>query len=250
MENAIRAARKGVEADKYKAIFLDDYNLFASALQVELAKKMAGASGNSDGRAVWWEYRKRVLNICHRLMDVKAHFVMACHPGSFLGKAGNDIPGVFDDVVWMTKNNKGERIFQINGDTEPGRGSRFHRGRAQDRGRRRRLLETRANEVRGAASSESTGSESGVEVTAAEWNIVVRCKGATSTLLSLYGSEKDLVVRSQLALSWGDTVEYLGPRIDATSWLRRTQSKDGFASISDLKDTLKRRRNSSQENLQ
>ena len=41
MENAIRAARKGVEADKYKAIFLDDYNLFASALQVELAQKMA-----------------------------------------------------------------------------------------------------------------------------------------------------------------------------------------------------------------
>ena len=128
MENAIRAARKGVEADKYKAIFLDDYNLFASALQVELAKKMAGASGNSDGRAVWWEYRKRVLNICHRLMDVEAHFVMACHPGSFLGKAGNDIPGVFDDVVWMTKNNKGERIFQINGDTEPGRGSRSIQG--------------------------------------------------------------------------------------------------------------------------
>ena len=87
-------------------------------------------------------------------------------------------------------------------------------------------------------------------MTAAEWNIVVRCKGATSTLLSLYGSERDLVARSQLALSWGDTVEYLGPRIDATSWLRRTQSKDGFASISDLKDTLKRRRNSSQENLQ
>ena len=129
MENAIRAARKGVEADKYKAIFLDDYNLFASALQVELNKKMASAqSGNADGRAVWWEYRKRVLNMCHRLMDVEAHFVMACHPGSFLGKAGNDIPGVFDDVVWMTKNNKGERIFQINGDTEPGRGSRSIQG--------------------------------------------------------------------------------------------------------------------------
>ena len=61
-------------------------------------------------------------------MDVEAHFVMACHPGSFLGKAGNDIPGVFDDVVWMTKNNKGERIFQINGDTEPGRGSRSIQG--------------------------------------------------------------------------------------------------------------------------
>ena len=129
MENAIRAARKGVEADKFKAIFLDDYNLFASELQVELNKKMASdKTGNSDGRAVWWEYRKRVLNICRRLMDIETHFVMACHPGSFLGKAGNDMPGVFDDVVHMKKDNSGNRIFQINGDSEPGRGSRSIKG--------------------------------------------------------------------------------------------------------------------------
>ena len=83
-------------------------------------------------------------------------------------------------------------------------------------------------------------------MSAAEWNVIVRCKGTTPTLLSLYGSEKDLVVRSQLALSWGDTVEYLGPRIDATSWLRRIQ-KDSFASISDLKNTLKKSRHSNNQ---
>ena len=85
-----------------------------------------------------------------------------------------------------------------------------------------------------------------------EWCLVVRCKGQSLGLVSIYGSQSAMEARANLALAWDDRVEYLGPRIDATSWLRRTQSKDSFASISDLKDTLKKRRSSSsnQEDFQ
>ena len=79
----------------------------------------------------------------------------------------------------------------------------------------------------------------------AEWNVIVRCKSNSLGLVSIYGSQSAMEARANLALVWDDTVEYLGPRIGIIR-----EKKDGFASISDLKDTLKRRRNSSQENLQ
>ena len=79
----------------------------------------------------------------------------------------------------------------------------------------------------------------------AEWNLIIRCKGPTLALVSVFGSQSAMETRANLALVWDDTVEYLGPRIGIIR-----EKKDGFASISDLKDTLKRRRNSSQENLQ
>lgn len=128
MENAIRDARKGVRDNKYKAVFLDDYNLYGMSLYTKLRADLAGKSGEADGRVVWWEWRKRVVNVINRLMDIKAHFVMACHPASFMGKAGAEIPGVFSDVVFMTKDNKDSRIFCINSDMEPGRGSRSIQG--------------------------------------------------------------------------------------------------------------------------
>ena len=79
----------------------------------------------------------------------------------------------------------------------------------------------------------------------AEWNVIVRCKGNSLGLVSIYGSQSAMEARANLALVWDDTVEYLGPRIGIIR-----EKKDSFASISDLKDNLKRRRNSSQENLQ
>ena len=82
-------------------------------------------------------------------------------------------------------------------------------------------------------------------MSAAEWNVIVRCKGNSLGLVSIYGSQSAMEARANLALVWDDTVEYLGPRIGIIR-----EKKDGFASISDLKDTLKRRRNSGQENLQ
>jgi hypothetical protein len=77
-----------------------------------------------------------------------------------------------------------------------------------------------------------------------EWNLIIRCQGATTTLVSLYGSQSAMEARANLALVWGDAVEYVGPK------LGQVPEKKNFASLSDLKDTLKRRRNSSQGNLQ
>jgi hypothetical protein len=42
--------------------------------------------------------------------------------------------------------------------------------------------------------------------------------------------------RANLALVWGDAVEYIGPRLGVVR-----EKKDTFASISDLKDNLKKR---------
>ena len=82
-------------------------------------------------------------------------------------------------------------------------------------------------------------------MSAAEWNVIVRCKGNSLGLVSIYGPQSAMEARANLALVWDDKVEYLGPRIGIIR-----EKKGEFASISDLKDTLKRRRNSSQENLQ
>lgn len=128
LENAIRDARKGVKEGKYKALFLDDFNLYGMTLYTKLNRDLAGQSGQADGRMVWWEWRKRMVNTINRLMDIRAHFVMACHPASFMGKAGSEIPGTFSDVIYMTKDNKDTRVFLINSDAEPGRGSRSIQG--------------------------------------------------------------------------------------------------------------------------
>ena len=127
MEAAIRAARAGVKEGKYKGVFLDDYNLYGLTLHDLLYRDAASrvkGGGEPDGRPIWWEWRKRMGNTINRLLDVKAHFVMACHPNSFMGKAGEEIPGIFSDVVYMKKATKDQRVFEINKDAEPGRGSR------------------------------------------------------------------------------------------------------------------------------
>jgi hypothetical protein len=131
MEAAIKAARAGVKEGKYKGIFLDDFNLYGLVLHELLYRDAAGrvkGGGEPDGRPIWWEWRKRMGNTINRLLDVKAHFVMACHPSSFMGKAGEEIPGIFSDVVFMEKTSKDERKFLINADAEPGRGSRSVQG--------------------------------------------------------------------------------------------------------------------------
>lgn len=82
---------------------------------------------------------------------------------------------------------------------------------------------------------------------AAEWNLVLRCKGQSMGLVSLYGSQTAMETRARLALEWEDAVEYLGPRIGVVR-----ERKDSFASVSDLKDNLKKlqRNPSTQEDFQ
>jgi len=71
------------------------------------------------------------------------------------------------------------------------------------------------------------------------WNLVIRCAGPSLALVSVYGPQVELEARSQLALAWGDYVEYLGPKLGIE------QAPKDFASISDLKDSLKKSQHNS-----
>jgi len=123
LEAAIRAARTGVKEGKFKAIFLDDFNLYASWLQVELENQSRNVKGEADGRKFWPEYHKRLANTVQRLMDIKAHFVMSAHPSGFMGKSASEIPGIFTDFV-VLDNKKGNRVFLLNSEEHPGRACR------------------------------------------------------------------------------------------------------------------------------
>lgn len=139
MEDAIKEGRKGAKEGRYKWIALDDYNLYASWLEVALEDDTRNAQGESDGRRFWREYRKRLVNILVRLFDTKAHVYVITHyietggglidgqtektgPGvapMFAGAARKEIPGMFADIVFMGIDErkgaeKGKRVFYIN----------------------------------------------------------------------------------------------------------------------------------------
>lgn len=139
MEDALKEARRGCKEGIYKWIALDDFNLYASWLEVALEDMTRNAKGEADGRRFWREYRKKLVNILVRCFDLKAHFYCISHyietggglienqtektgvgvAPLFGGAARKEIPGMFSDVVFMapsTKNGKsgGERSFHIN----------------------------------------------------------------------------------------------------------------------------------------
>jgi len=133
MDTAIKEARKGVKDGRFKWVVLDDFTMYAAWLENELANATRNAKGEADGRRFWPEYHSRLKNIVSRLADCKAHFIAICHyieqgkeiegqlaktgdgiAPSFGGKSREEIPAMFQDVVWMDKDSKGDRIFKIN----------------------------------------------------------------------------------------------------------------------------------------
>ncbi len=136
MEDAIKEARRGAKEGAYKWIALDDYNLYASWLEVALEDQTRNAKGEADGRRFWREYRKRLVNILIRCFDFKAHVYCVCHyietggglidgqtektgegvAPLFAGAARKEIPSMFGDVVFMAPASKDQskRSFFIN----------------------------------------------------------------------------------------------------------------------------------------
>jgi len=148
LETAIKSARVGVKEGKFKAIFLDDFNLYATYLQTELEIQSRNAKGEPDGRKFWPEYHRRLGNTISRLMDVKAHFVMTAHPSGFMGKSASEIPGVFTDLVVMDSK-KGRRVFVLNSEDTPGRSCRSYDAEIEmeaDCGELWKLFQTAAKE--------------------------------------------------------------------------------------------------------
>jgi hypothetical protein len=136
MEEALKEARRGCKDGVYKWIVIDDYNLYASWLEVALEDQTRNAKGEADGRRFWREYRKRLVNILIRSFDFKAHFYVVSHyietgggliegqtektgegvAPLFAGAARKEIPGMFSDVVYMAPSTKdgARRSFYIN----------------------------------------------------------------------------------------------------------------------------------------
>lgn len=136
MEEALKEARRGCKEGRYKWVVIDDYNLFASALEVALEDQTRNAKGEADGRRFWREYRKRLINILIRCFDFKAHFYCISHyietggglidgqtektgvdvAPLFAGAARKEIPGLFADIIYMAPSSKNgaHRSFYIN----------------------------------------------------------------------------------------------------------------------------------------
>jgi hypothetical protein len=136
MEDALKEARRGCKEGAYKWVVLDDYNLYASWLEVALEDQTRNAKGEADGRRFWREYRKRLVNILVRCFDFKAHVYVISHyietgggliegqtektgmdvAPLFAGAARKEIPGMFGDIVFMAPSSKdpAQRSFYIN----------------------------------------------------------------------------------------------------------------------------------------
>jgi hypothetical protein len=136
MEDALKEARRGCKDGTYKWLVIDDFNFYASWLEVALEDQTRNAKGEADGRRFWREYRKRLLNIVLRSFDFKAHLYVVSHyietgggliegqtektgegvAPLFGGAARKEIPGAFADVVFMGPSSKdsAKRSFFIN----------------------------------------------------------------------------------------------------------------------------------------
>jgi hypothetical protein len=136
MESALKEARVGCKEGRYKWVAIDDYNLYASWLEVALEDQTRNAKGEADGRRFWREYRKRLINILIRCFDFKAHFYCISHyietgggliegqtektgidvAPLFAGGARKEIPGMFADIIFMAPSSKNpeRRSFYIN----------------------------------------------------------------------------------------------------------------------------------------
>lgn len=135
MEACLKEARRGVKEGEYKWVFVDDVSLYASFLEGALRDASAAASKKNepDGRRYWPEFKQRLLNIPRRMFDLKAHVIFTSHfieagpeidgqrakTGRGImpmigGSAREELPALFQDVIFMEKEDNGRRVFQVN----------------------------------------------------------------------------------------------------------------------------------------
>lgn len=142
MESAILSARNGVKAGKYRTVILDTVTNYARHARdhFEQASRSNGGQGEPDGRRYWDALAKNLLNVCDRLLSLRAHVIVIGHYAEvsaemegqirktgegivplIQGSARNQLPGLFDDVIFFEKKN-GKRMFvcQTGGRFGPG----------------------------------------------------------------------------------------------------------------------------------
>jgi len=134
MEAAIKEARRGVSEKAYKWVFVDDFSLYCSWLEGELRDESSqGGTKEPDGRRVYPELKQRIMNIARRLLDLNAHVIFACHwvnPSKEIqgqkakagdgivpmipGAAREELPALFQDVIFLDVVDENKRVFKIN----------------------------------------------------------------------------------------------------------------------------------------
>lgn len=141
MQVAVKNAKAGVQAGKYKTVILDTLSSFAAGLE-EQCLASSNTGGGPDGRRAYPDYERRLRHVVGSLFQLPAHIIAISHylqlggevEGStakygdgivplLAGKARATIPMLFHDVLFMTLH-RGERIFVCNPQGSWGPGSR------------------------------------------------------------------------------------------------------------------------------
>lgn len=157
MESAIAYARKHTKAlgkdgkpnpdRKYKTIIWDTMSFYARHIEQVFLDSTDSGKG-PDGRRAWPQYKKNLINVVERLFMCEAHVIVLSHyleaggasvdgqvdkegPGIIPmlgGQARREVPGLFQDVVFLEKQKDGERVFTTNIDGVWGPGCRSLKG--------------------------------------------------------------------------------------------------------------------------
>src|ERR1700690_57169 len=120
-EAAIHEARRGITAGDYKSIVWDTISTFSDYL-VNAELDATDKGNGPDGRQAYGSFNRRIINCVGRFLSLKAHRIVLAHysepskeiegqakkegdgilPG-IPGKARQQIPGKFHDVVFLKK---------------------------------------------------------------------------------------------------------------------------------------------------
>jgi len=138
-EAALKVAREGVAAGKYKTIIWDEFSTYAYHLLNALEAATDKGSG-PDGRRVYPEYTKRLVSAVERLMLIPAHLIVLSHfydsgaeiegqlkkegkgiMPAVAGAARQKIPGLFPNVAFLEKRGANRFLmFSLDGVWGPG----------------------------------------------------------------------------------------------------------------------------------
>lgn len=140
MQKAIIEASEGAKAGKYRTIVWDTLTLFAQRLEQLCLDATATKSGEPNPMKAYPAYNDNLRRIIDKLFTIPAHVIVTSHyievgPGAdgkatvgegimpmLSGKAKQLVPARFQDVVFLTRENDGTRVFltQAKGAFGPG----------------------------------------------------------------------------------------------------------------------------------
>jgi hypothetical protein len=143
MQLAIKTAKDGVKAKKYKTIIIDTFSSFAAKLE-QWCLDATDTGKGPDGRRAYPDYEKRLRHVVESCFRIEAHVIFLSHylqiggeiaeNGTpkygdgivplLAGKARATVPMLFSEVIFMTFDRDKNRVFVCNPQGAWGPGSR------------------------------------------------------------------------------------------------------------------------------